>query len=850
MMGAAPRSWTVLRLLLVASYRRGLNRWRRQQQLFQQRAGSKPRNWAGIGFFLFLVMMAMLHGATAFLVREAVIDGQRYAAERHGQLVVERSFIDHLDGAPGTALGTSRARFGSGRAFAVEADRLTKTFGGDKETLEARLRQSVRDNGTSRLVATDTATPGLRRLEDAGGLPPLLGSLPLLAWFIMMMFQGEGLELDIQRRRHPMWEWLFSHPVPPGAVFLAEMLAPIASNPIYITAPVFAGFLYNFEYGIAAGWAAALAVGIPMMVAAACLGRALEVAVTLRFPPRTRGAMIGLMGWLGYATMIGLVATALTMGHLFTLLAAALAPLSTLPWPFLSLFLGALPGQPPSFPLGLLFCWVFAGLAITASIAFTIWGAQKGLTSNAGAGALPSAQARGGVSFGKNALFRKELLWFARDRSALVQALLIPLTLAGFQLFNMRGIVGRATQSWNLLSGAAIVFGTYFLLVLGPRSLASEGAALWISLTWPKGLESLLRAKALLWSLIASALVAPVLLYAAIQFPGSAWKVGLVGVAWFLFARSMAAKTVTLATVTAESGEIQKVPTSRRWAAQLGLLTFSIGVLTEQWNLMVVGVLYSAMTAAALWQNFRARLPYLYDPWSEVLPRPPTLMHAMIAISVMVEAGATLSGVGLIFLPRSQVAVAQTIAYGLLAAIISLVVLRFLGARGVKLADIVVWRPVAKRSGDLPGWAGSKMPGLVMSLFAAIITGLLLAAFATLYLELMQRLPSIAEAQRQARTQMASIPHLRASYFVMAVFIAPFAEEFLFRGLLFRALDDEWGGWRAVLGSAAFFASYHPVLSWLPVGLLGAANAVMFKKTGRLAPAIVVHMLYNAIVLA
>jgi membrane protease YdiL (CAAX protease family) len=40
------------------------------------------------------------------------------------------------------------------------------------------------------------------------------------------------------------------------------------------------------------------------------------------------------------------------------------------------------------------------------------------------------------------------------------------------------------------------------------------------------------------------------------------------------------------------------------------------------------------------------------------------------------------------------------------------------------------------------------------------------------------------------------------------------------------------------------------VLSWLPVGLLGAANALMFKKTGRLAPAIVVHMVYNAIVLA
>jgi membrane protease YdiL (CAAX protease family) len=83
----------------------------------------------------------------------------------------------------------------------------------------------------------------------------------------------------------------------------------------------------------------------------------------------------------------------------------------------------------------------------------------------------------------------------------------------------------------------------------------------------------------------------------------------------------------------------------------------------------------------------------------------------------------------------------------------------------------------------------------------------------------------------------------------MAVGFAPFAEEYLFRGLLFRALDREWGGWRAVVGSAAFFAVYHSPLSWFPVALLGAANALIFKKTGRLVPAVVLHMVYNAVVL-
>ena len=78
------------------------------------------------------------------------------------------------------------------------------------------------------------------------------------------------------------------------------------------------------------------------------------------------------------------------------------------------------------------------------------------------------------------------------------------------------------------------------------------------------------------------------------------------------------------------------------------------------------------------------------------------------------------------------------------------------------------------------------------------------------------------------------------------MFFAPLAEEFLFRGLLYRALDREWGGWRALLGSAAFFAIYHPVPAWAPVGLLGLLNALLFKKTGRLAPAVLLHMVYNA----
>lgn len=95
---------------------------------------------------------------------------------------------------------------------------------------------------------------------------------------------------------------------------------------------------------------------------------------------------------------------------------------------------------------------------------------------------------------------------------------------------------------------------------------------------------------------------------------------------------------------------------------------------------------------------------------------------------------------------------------------------------------------------------------------------------------------------------MRSIPGLAVSYAVIAIGFAPFAEEYLFRGLVYRTLDRHWGGRKTVGAAAAFFAIYHPALSWLPVAALGAANCLLFKRSKRLAPAVILHMAYNAVV--
>lgn len=836
-----PSFWETARLLLRATRARSAGRRQRQQELLHKRGGT---DWGGFGYTLAILFMGVLHVGAAFVVRGAVEAGQRIVAERQGKIVVSRSFIDGVEQAKrgSTVEGINPDDRLLESFYSSEAGRIAEDRGGDKKEIKSKLRNAVRDGRTEDFIEDQAAAPGLAALPRSGPLAATLGSIVLIWWWLMLIFQGEGAELDLQRRRHPMWEWLFSHPVQPGAVFMAEMLSPIAANPIYWTAPLFVGCLYGLAYDAGTGLVATILIGIPITISAACLGKALEIGVMLRFSPRSRGAIIGLMGWMGYASLMLFFLGWYLVGKVMPVLAKLLGFLAVIPWPWLQLFLGGTRNS-FSFAVGVTACWIFSGLTLASAVWFSVWGAEQGLSGNlARADAGPRT---GRARFGREPLYRKEFLWFARDRSAIVQAILIPLTVAGVQIFNLRGLLSYAQGSWNYVCGAGILFGTYFLWILGPKSLASEGTALWIALTWPRGLESLLKAKAWLWSMISTGMVALVLCYAAFLFPHNIGQIALVGIAWFFFGRSMAEKTVTLVTVPSSSGEQEKIPWSRRAAAQLGMLTFAIGVLTQQWHIAVMGIVYSFITAAAMWQNFRARLPYLFDVWSEILPPAPTLMHGMIAISILVEAGAVLTGIIVAAVGRDGIAIAQAISYGICAVIVSIGMSDFLGGRGVVGSDIWQWKPQSEPAAA-PWWRDLiSLRGMALGGAA----GLILGFFAAGYMSVLRHLPITSEILRKSQEEMAKMPYLKLSLAVMAVAFAPFAEEYLFRGVLYRALDREWGGWRAVVGSAAFFAIYHSPLAWLPVALLGACNAILFKRSGRLAPAVVLHMVYNAVVI-
>ncbi|NLX24532.1 MAG: CPBP family intramembrane metalloprotease [Lentisphaerae bacterium] len=837
-------------ILLKAARKRTIGRIRHQKELRQKKTGRASSSLHRLSFFLMFFVGFMIHFAAAFAIQSVVKEARLISLEKQGKIVVSRSFYSDVSNFKQAETDSSGRPIDhhAHLSYSWESDRRAERFGGSEQKQEAFLRSAVEENPLSAFAVEDDPAFSFRASALTDSFAATLGTLILLWWFITLSLQGENQGLDFQRRRHPMWEWLFSHPVSPGAVFLAEMLTPFAANPAYLTAPIFIGLLFGFAYGPILGFLSLFIIGVPVALAAACLGKAQEISIILRASLRSRGVFIGFLNWLGHIGMFFFIicmnsapaivrmagATAYSLMHSF--------PLHLLNW-----ILGATSDGTLYFLRGLLSCWLLCILIIGVSVGISIWSTKKGLAGNT-TNTQPSKENLKGFDKKRNPLYRKEMLWFIRDRSAIIQVILVPLTIVGFQLFNMRHLLENNRGSWSMPAGITVIFGTYFLWIIGPKSLASEGSALWIAQSWPYGLEKLLKTKAKLWFLISSALVLTALCIIALLFPADGWKLAFVGIAWLAFGRSMAEKTVTLVSVPSSSGEPAPRSRSRILAASLGVLTFSIGVFTRQWQLVVIGTVYSWITAAALWQNLRARLPYLYDPWSEELPKPPTVMHAMISVSMLIECGAIFAALFAATGLQRNTAIAQSIAYTLTAAAVMYVTTIVLNNRNLPPECIWTWKdspsPRPKQR-DL-----KRFCRYIKLLLSGTICGLALALLAHVYLICIEQIGPLGEMIRLSRDQLNQNPGLRHSYFFIAVCVAPFAEEFLFRGLFFRALDKEWGGWKALLGSSAFFVIYHPPISWLPVGVLGVLNAYIFKKTGRLAPAVALHMVYNAVVLA
>jgi membrane protease YdiL (CAAX protease family) len=78
--------------------------------------------------------------------------------------------------------------------------------------------------------------------------------------------------------------------------------------------------------------------------------------------------------------------------------------------------------------------------------------------------------------------------------------------------------------------------------------------------------------------------------------------------------------------------------------------------------------------------------------------------------------------------------------------------------------------------------------------------------------------------------------------------VAPFVEEVFFRGFVFTGFSRKWDWKKAALVSAGLFALAHVVpTSFPPIFILGLIFAFLYRTSGSIWPAILMHMLFNTV---
>lgn len=113
---------------------------------------------------------------------------------------------------------------------------------------------------------------------------------------------------------------------------------------------------------------------------------------------------------------------------------------------------------------------------------------------------------------------------------------------------------------------------------------------------------------------------------------------------------------------------------------------------------------------------------------------------------------------------------------------------------------------------------------------------------------------SIALAELGWATQPDLVPVFGRSVWgflaalVIAGGVAPVAEEVFFRGFVQAGLENRFGAWLAVLGTALLFALVHVLPGVLPpIFVLGLIFGIMRAETGSVWPCILLHAAFNAL---
>ena len=427
---------------------------------------------------------------------------------------------------------------------------------------------------------------------------------------------------------------------------------------------------------------------------------------------------------------------------------------------------------------------------------------------------------------------RRELRLLGRDRSFMVQTLLLPLMMVGAQLIlNVHNdIFAAGLRSPSHLAAIAFGLAAYTLMFSAFQTLNAEGQSLWILFCVPHSLESILRQKAQLWGAAATLYALAVFCVAIAVARDVSWQLAgcavvvLAGVPIF----SVIATALGVFGCDPLEQDVQKrVRVTYLYLYMLLASFYAYAIYASGVWQRAAAMVLTALVALALWQKARDRLPYLLDP-TAAPPARVSLADGLIAALMF-------------FVVQAVVALMEVGSGHILTAGMVWVAFAVAGALTVGAMRLIYWRA---GTAEVPRVLG---PRVATAALWGLGGGAAAAAGGIVYIT--------------AARAFAWFPALRAAGHLadpvtllwlgsLAVVAAPIFEEFIFRGLIFGGLRRSLGFPAAALASAAIFAIVHAPASVVPVFGLGLAAALVYERTRMLAGPMIVHATYNAVVVA
>jgi ABC-2 type transport system permease protein len=456
-------------------------------------------------------------------------------------------------------------------------------------------------------------------------------------------------------------------------------------------------------------------------------------------------------------------------------------------------------------------------------------GAREGVARRLRALPRPAA-ARPGLWRLLPAVQRRDLLLLSRDRTLLVQTLVLPLVTVGIQVVIGAGRpVIQGVEPTQGLAAAAFYLAAFSLMQPSFRTLASEGAALWVLYSLPHSLEQIVLQKARLWAAVA--LVYPVVIFAIVIAAGHdipaqfivSVPIVLLGVPIFAV---IGASLGVFAFDPLALEERRRVRLTHVYLYMMLGSFYAYAIFAPSIWQRVALMILTALVAMALWQKARDHFEYLLDPSAS----PPS--RVSVSDGLIAALG--------FFVIQAVVVLLQTEAAKLpLGGRTIWIAFCIAGAAVYGVVRLIYWRA---RTQGVPVFAGSDPRRALQSGF---VGGVAASVCGIAYLVVASAL-GLFPSPRANPIADPNLPYWLAT---LAIVAAPVFEEFIFRGLIFGGLRRSLGLPAAALASAAIFGLVHPPAAVIPVATMGLCAALVYERTGALLAPMLVHALYNATIL-